>query len=112
MGVLLLRFWMQVVRVRPPSLVSQFMFQLSDWMVRPLRRLVPGVGGYDWASLVGAFLIAIASTAIEVWMFSHPSLQVIMLLSVLTFFRWIFYGFMGLLIVEAIFSWVNPSAPL
>lgn len=43
-GVLLLRFWMQAIRVRPPSSVAQFTFQLSDWLVRPLRRIVPGMG--------------------------------------------------------------------
>jgi YggT family protein len=26
--------------------------------------------------------------------------------------NWIIYGFMGLLIIEVIFSWVNPYAPL
>jgi uncharacterized protein YggT (Ycf19 family) len=51
---------MQAIRVRPPSSVAQFTFQLSDWLVRPLRRIVPGVGGYDWASLIGAFLIVLA----------------------------------------------------
>ena len=41
-GVLLLRFWMQVVRVRPPAALGQFTFQLTDWLVRPLRRVLPG----------------------------------------------------------------------
>jgi YggT family protein len=26
--------------------------------------------------------------------------------------EWILYGFMGLIIIEVIFSWVNPHAPL
>ena len=42
-GVLLLRFWMQVTRVRPPTSVAQFTFTLTDWLVRPLRR-PPGPG--------------------------------------------------------------------
>ena len=63
-GALLLRFWMQAIRVRPPSSVAQFTFQLSDWLVRPLRRIVPGVGGYDWASLIGAFLIVLLATSV------------------------------------------------
>jgi len=63
-GVLLLRFWMQLIRVRPPSSVAQFTFTLSDWLVRPLRRIVPGMGGYDWASLLGAFLVVLAATSI------------------------------------------------
>jgi YggT family protein len=30
----------------------------------------------------------------------------------LRFVEWVFYGFMGLIIIEAVFSWVNPHAPL
>jgi YggT family protein len=28
------------------------------------------------------------------------------------FLQWILYGFMAMLVIEAIFSWVNPHAPL
>ena len=111
-GVLLLRFWMQVVRVRPPTSIAQFTFQLSDWLVRPLRRVLPGVGGYDWASLIGALLVITLSVAISLLMLQHFSFDTMLLLSVLRLFKWIVYGFMGLLIVEVIFSWVNPHAPL
>lgn len=109
-GVLLLRFWMQAVRVRPPSSVAQFTFQLSDWLVRPLRRIVPGVGGYDWASLIGAFLIVLLATS--VWFIAGVPVEVVLLKALQRFLQWILYGFMALLIIEAIFSWVNPHAPL
>lgn len=110
--VLLLRFWMQVVRVRPPMSVAQFTFQLSDWLVKPLRRVVPGTGGFDWASLIGALLIALLATLIKVWLFTALPVQMILLIAGLRFIQWILYGFMGLIIVEVIFSWVNPNAPL
>ncbi|QCP11822.1 YggT family protein [Pseudoduganella umbonata] len=109
-GVLLLRFWMQATRVRPPSSVAQFTFQLSDWLVRPMRRLVPGVGGYDWASLLGAFLIVVLATSVR-WFAGYP-FDLIMLMALHRFLQWILYGFMILLVIEAIFSWVNPHAPL
>jgi YggT family protein len=110
--VLLLRFWMQVVRVRPPQSVAQFTFQLSDWLVKPLRRVVPGTAGYDWASLIGALLIALVSVVMTVWLFSSLPVQLVFLLAGLRFIQWIFYGFMGLIIIGVIFSWVNPHAPL
>lgn len=109
-GVLLLRFWMQAVRVRPPSSVAQFTFQLSDWLVRPLRRIIPGVGGYDWASLIGAFLIVLLATS--ALLIKGLPFEMILLIALQRFLQWILYGFMALLIVEAIFSWVNPQAPL
>ncbi|MEN3295007.1 MAG: YggT family protein [Burkholderiales bacterium] len=111
-GVLLLRFWMQVVRVRPPNTLGQFTFQLTDWLVKPLRRLLPGVGGYDWASLIGALLVIVVSIAINLLVASAFNPEFLILLSVLRFVEWVLYGFMGLIIVEAIFSWVNPHAPM
>lgn len=109
-GVLLLRFWMQAIRVRPPSSVAQFTFTLSDWLVKPLRRIVPGVGGYDWASLIGAFLVVLLATS--VLLITGISGEMMFLMALYRFFSWIIYGFIALLIVEAIFSWVNPHAPL
>lgn len=111
-AILLLRFWMQAVQVRPPSSIAQFMFQLSDWMVKPLRRLMPGVGGYDWASLLGAFLVAVVMVLIHLWMVSSLSVQMVLVMSILRLLQWVLYGFMGLIIIEVIFSWVNPHAPL
>lgn len=109
-GVLLLRFWMQAIRVRPPAPVAQFIFTLSDWLVRPLRRIVPGVGGYDWATLIGAFLVVVLGTA--VYLAVGWSWESVVLYALYRFLSWILYGFIALLIIEAIFSWVNPHAPL
>ena len=110
-GVMLLRFWMQVVRVRPPQSVGQFVYQLSDWLVRPLRRVMPG-GAYDWASLLGAFIIVLLAVIAAVGLQSGFDFKIILVLSLERLLEWICYGFMATLIIEAIFSWVNPYAPL
>jgi YggT family protein len=109
-GVLLLRFWMQVIRVRPPASIAQFTFTLTDWVVRPLRRILPGVGGYDWASLIGAFLIVLVASS--VMLLAGWSGQTVVLYALFRFLNWIIFGFMGLLIIEVVFSWINPHAPL
>ncbi len=111
-ALLLLRFWMQAVRVRPPLSLGQFMFRLTDWLVLPLRRILPGVGGYDWASLIGAFLIALVAVILELALRSVFAIETILLLSLLSMVHWIGYGLIGLLFIEMIFSWVNPHAPL
>jgi YggT family protein len=111
-AALLLRFWMQVVRVRPPSPIAQFTFQLSDWLVRPLRRVLPGMGGLDWASLIGAMLVAMLAVTIGLALGSHLSVQAVLLLTIMRILQWAFYGLMALIFIEVIFSWVNPHAPL
>ena len=111
-GVLLLRFWMQVVRVRPPMSLGQFVFQISDWLVKPMRKVLPGIGGYDWASLIGAFLVVVLSIVASVGVTTGFVPEFIFWMALLRFLSWILYGFIALLIVEAVFSWVNPHAPL
>jgi YggT family protein len=111
-GALLLRFWVQAVRVRPPVEVGQFIYQLTDWLVRPLRRILPGAGGYDWASLIGALLVALLATAIDMWGTGIFVPKAVFLLAVARVCVWALYGLIGLLIIEVIFSWVNPHAPL
>jgi YggT family protein len=110
-GVLLLRFWMQAARVRPPMSLAQFIYQLSDWLVKPLRRVLPGVGGYDWASLLGAFLIVLASVALN-FLIAGVLLPAVLPIALLRLLKWMLYGLSGLIIIEVIFSWVNPYAPL
>ena len=111
-GVLLLRFWMQAIRVRPPQSVGQFMFQLSDWLVLPLRKVFPGVGGYDWASLIGTIAVALLASLIEVALLGGINAPMIFLVTLARMANWILYGFMGLILIGAVFSWINPHAPM
>ena len=57
MPAALLRFQMQLVRAPFRNPVGQFVCAVTDWAVKPLRKILPGRGGYDWASLAAAFLI-------------------------------------------------------
>ena len=111
-GFLLLRFWVQTLRLRPPASLAQSIFQLTDWIVRPIRRLVPGFGGFDWASLIAAFLVALLSYGLEFLFSGHFNAGLLFALSLLRLGQWILYGLMGLLVLEAILSFVNPYAPL
>ncbi len=111
-GLLLFRFWMQAVRVRPPFSLGQFIFRLTDWLVLPMRKLLPGVGGYDWASLTGACLVLLASIAIQLGVRSAFAVDAWLLLSLLALVHAIAYGLIGLILLEVILSWVNPNAPI
>lgn len=111
--ILLIRFWMQVTRVRPPAPIANFIYVLSDWLVKPLRKIIPGSGGYDWASLIAAYLVALAVTALA---FFGPGLSlsvgVVFLLALVKLVHWIIYGLIGLLLIDVVLSWINPHAPM
>ena len=53
---LLLRFAMQWLRAPFRNPLGQAVIALTDWIVKPLRRVLPGWKGVDWASLLALFL--------------------------------------------------------
>src|SRR6266550_4279526 len=53
----LLRFLMQWLRAPFRNPLGQAVSALTDWAVKPVRRVVPGYRGYDWASLLLAWLL-------------------------------------------------------
>lgn len=111
-GIMLLRFWLYAVRVRPPNQLGNFIYTMTNWFCSPLQKMVPNTR-YDLASFIGAvlfaFICAIAKTMLIIPVFM---VKIILILTVLNLINWIIYGIMGLLILEVIFSWVNPNSYL
>jgi len=56
--VLVLRVWLQLVKADFYNPLSQFIVKVTNPMVVPLRRVVPGLGGIDLATVLLAYLVA------------------------------------------------------
>src|SRR4030066_249768 len=68
----LLRFMMQLFRVPFRNPFAQFIVALTDFAVKPLRRVVPGLLGLDWACLVLARLVELAVVTGGYWLGGFP----------------------------------------
>src|SRR5674476_1335940 len=59
-GACLLRLYMQYLRIamsaRSGNPLGGFVFALTNWLVLPLRRVLPAIGRLDTSSLVAAYL--------------------------------------------------------
>src|SRR4051812_24865030 len=66
-GACLLRLYMQVQRVPFGNPVGRFVFALTNWIILPLRRLLPSYRKWDTASLIAAYLFELAQFGI-VWL--------------------------------------------
>ena len=117
--MLLLRFFMQAFRVSFNNQIGAFVMQLTDWLVMPIRKIVPAVFGLDAASLATAWLVQLVAMAAVVS--SHAGLELLspqgmaLLILARSFAALLRLGInllIGLLILQAILSWVNPHAPL
>src|SRR6478736_6730699 len=78
----LLRFIMQWLRAPFRNPLGQATIALTDWAVKPMRRVVAGRAGYDWASLLVAWI------AQALWIM------------------------IAAIFIQAILSWVAPDGPL
>lgn len=54
--IVMLRFLMQLTRADYYNPVSQFVVTVTDPFLKPLRRLIPGFGGYDLAAIFLCFV--------------------------------------------------------
>ena len=116
-GVCLLRLYMQYQRIpmsaRSGNPMGKFIFALTDWLVLPLRKVVPAAGRWDMASLVAAFLVQLAQFLI-LWLLSGmgAGLPSVLVYAVFGLVRMAMSGLTGLVIVYAVLSWVQTQSPL
>jgi YggT family protein len=120
MGVLV-RFWVQVVRAPTRNPFAQFSIALTDFAVRPMRRVIPGFFRLDLASLFVAlafeFVLQLLLVALRG---ANPFENAATVLPVLLFYAFIelvrlsIYIFMVAILIQAVLSWVaahHPVAP-
>jgi YggT family protein len=111
----LLRAWGNRIAGSLRSPLGLFVMAITDWIVKPLRKFVPSGKGTDWSSLIAALLIAVVLAAIYMLINSAgkvPNFGVVVMLAVLWLVKWTLYTAIGLLIIMAVLSWVNPNAPM
>lgn len=112
----LARFWLQWTRVSFRNPVGEAVITLTNWAVMPLRRIVPGLLGIDWASVLAAWLtqgihlfVIGALAGFEV--FAPTRLPTIAWAAVLGMLELFIYLLMGIVIVAALLSWIAPHVP-
>jgi YggT family protein len=112
----LLRFIMQWLRAPFRNPIGQAVTALTDWAVKPLRKLLPGFGGYDWASLffawLGQVLWLAALAALGGAEFSGTLAGYLLLLAVIELLKASLWILIGAVFIQAILSWVAPDGPL
>lgn len=116
-GACLLRLYMQYQRIplstRSGNPLGRFIFALTDWLVLPLRRVVPALGRWDLASLVGAYLLELTQFLL-LWLLAGADggLFAVPILAAFGLLRLAISGLTGLIIVYAVLSWVQTHSVL
>jgi YggT family protein len=110
-AVLLLRLLMQLTRADFRNPIGRAVLQLTDPLVRPLRKVLPPIGKLDTASVVAILLFA----ALKLWLlhllfgYGAPSLGGLLRGTLLDVTRLVLKTYLFSMILNAILSFVAPG---
>ena len=111
--LLLARFHFQWLRVPFRNPVGEFVLATTSWIVMPVRRVIPGLAGLDLATL----LLAFALQCLAIWIKAaivgvEPALAAVLGIAALDLLRYSLYILVFAILVQVLFSWINPYAPM
>jgi YggT family protein len=112
----LMRFTMQWLRAPFRNPLGQAVVALTDWAVKPLRRVVPGFQGLDGSTLLLAWLAQFLWLSASTWLigpaeFSGASVAMLMLLACVELVKAMLWLLIIVVFVQAILSWTAPDGP-
>jgi YggT family protein len=112
-GACLLRLYMQYHRVPFGNPLGRFIFAITDWIVLPLRRIVPAVRRWDLASLIAAWLLVLAKFLL-LWLLvgNLGRIAALPLVSLVGLMQLAVSGLTALLVVYAVLSWFPGASPM
>jgi YggT family protein len=115
---LLLRLVMQFMRAPFRNPLGQAVMALTDWIVKPLRKVLPGYRGVDWASLVAAFvfqfawLLALQLTFGRAFALLGIGFAFLLVATVIALVKALLWLVIIVVFAQAILSWVAPDGPV
>jgi YggT family protein len=116
---LLLRFYLQWVRASYRNPLAEFVHALTDFMVRPARRVVPGFWGQDMATLALAWILQLLELLIVAQLRGHAfgpdaglAFVALLLLALVVLVKISLYILMALIIFYVVLTWVSPHSPV
>jgi YggT family protein len=117
--LLLLRFYLQWARAPQRNPLSDFISALTNFAVRPARRVIPGLWGMDLASLLLAWLVQFVDVFLVLQLRGYEfgaapgqAILAMMLIAAVMLLRLGLYIVIVVLIAQAVLSWVNPYSPI
>lgn len=117
--VFLLRFYFQLCGAPFKNPLGQTLLTLSQFLVKPLRRVVPSIGKFDISTLLLAFLCQLLLVFSEqllrglpVSLISAEQWWALLAIALIGVIKLSFYIFLYATIAQAILSWINPYTML
>lgn len=115
-GACLLRCYLQYLKfnLSPHSgnPIGLYLMPLTNWLIMPLRKIIPSVGRIDSACIVGAYLVVLAKVfLIGLLLGTIPPIISLLIGSVLELIGLVLSILVVLIIANVVLSWVGRGSP-
>jgi len=106
--IVIARFVLQMVRADFYNPVSQFIVKATSPLLVPMRKIIPGIGGVDVASIVLLYLLVVVKLVIMGLLFNLPQLvsSAVALYALMNCASLIINFFMFVIFIMIILSWL------
>ena len=110
--LLLARFHFQWLRVPFHNPAGEFVLAATSWMVMPVRRIIPGLRGYDIPTLLLAWVLQVVSLFAQIAILGgEPRAVPVIAVAFVDLVRYSIYLLVFAVIVQAVLSWVRTYSP-
>ena len=108
--VVMLRFILQLVRADFYNPVSQLIVKLTSPILKPLRRVIPGLGGIDLSSILLMLVLKALELTLILALVGLPVSFMVLAWAVPELLKLAFNVYIFSILIQVILSWVNPGA--
>lgn len=110
-GTCLLRLAMQAQRIPFNQPLGRFVFAMTDWIVMPLRKVIPPWSRWDLSSLTAAWFIKLLQFLL-LWVLAggQGHLGLLPLVGLMGLLQLAVSALSALVLVYALMSWVQPGS--
>ena len=108
---IMLRFLLQLTRADFYNPMSQFLVKITNPPLVPLRRIIPGVMGIDFAAVVLLIIIQGIELFLEYIVQGYTLAPLgLLILTIAELLRLLFQVYFYTILIQVLLSWINPGA--
>lgn len=113
-GACLLRCYLQwcgaQLGAEQRKLIGVYLFPLTNWIVIPLRRVIPSIGRLDTSSLLAAYLLILAKVVLLSLLVAGSISLFTLLVTLFDLIDLTLSGLIGLVFIYVILSWLSAGS--
>ena len=93
--------------------IGSYLFPLTNWIILPIRRIIPSLGRFDTGSFLAAYILVLGKTIILSWIVGLMPLTVSSLIfTLIELFNLTISGLIWLVLASVILSWISAGSSI